>query len=156
MNGKNKYPFYLENVILRKIDFFRGPEIINPPDNFELIFRVDVKVSKADFPKKIQINMRLVSKDDPNIKITMEIVGIFRLIKDTPEPDEDVIPAFVNERAMFILWPYIVQQKKHIFVVPARINPSLSRNASSAPGARSMAIPSPRFTKTKPVQVLLP
>jgi hypothetical protein len=44
----------------------------------------------------------------------VEVVGLFDLIEGQPEPDRSIIGDFVNERALFMLWPHVTHTVKQI------------------------------------------
>ena len=99
-----KYPFRLTNAFLIELSFQRAPQV---PEPIPLNLNVLVKVVDLEFPK-LEVRLRLQTEgDDQPLKIVAEVVGMFDLVEGQPVPGREIVVEFLNERALFMLWPYI-------------------------------------------------
>jgi hypothetical protein len=99
-----QYPFRLVNALLTEISCQRAPEA---PVPVPLNFNVLVKVVDVEFPK-LEVHLRLQAVDDNQpLKILAEVVGLFDLVEGQPVPGREIVIDFLNDRALFLLWPYL-------------------------------------------------
>jgi hypothetical protein len=99
-----KYPFRLVNAFLIELSFQRAPEM---PASIPLNLKALIRVDDQKFPQ-LGVHLRLQTEgDDQPLKIQAEVVGWFDLVEDQPVPGREVVVDFLNERALFMLWPYI-------------------------------------------------
>ena len=109
------FPFRLREAFFIELRFNRAPEV---PQQLQLNFSTAIKVVKEKFPDNLQVNVKLSTKDVPPqpIDISVELVGLFDLVENQGTPEPEILDKFLNERALFILWPYISQCIKQITV----------------------------------------
>ena len=101
-----KYPFKLTHVFFSTISCRRKPEM---PDNIETDFSIQVKVEPDNYPQKLQVDLKIESSDASPLTVQLELVSIFELVEDLPEPAVNTIVHFLNEQALHMLWPYVKQ-----------------------------------------------
>lgn len=99
------YPFKLEAAFFSCVNCRRSPHV---PDNWNIEFKGLVKVEDKNFPK-IEVFLRFETVHKEPVSIEIEVVGIFTHIPDQPLPDRSIVLDFVNERALFMMWPYASQ-----------------------------------------------
>jgi preprotein translocase subunit SecB len=106
-----EYPFQLDNAFFISLEFRRAPEM---QDQLELQFSFAVKVLDERYAGRLQIHLVLETHPGQPMKIRAELVGLFDLVEGHTPPDRNRIPDFVNERALFVLWPYMTQMIRQI------------------------------------------
>src|SRR5574341_2005610 len=107
MPSESRFPYRLQSAFFITLHFERKPEV---PVPLQLTFGIYLKVVDEKFPDNLQINLKVeTTGDDPPVKLVVETVGLFALIENLPKPNKDIITPFLNERALFILWPYLSQ-----------------------------------------------
>ena len=79
------------------------------PDQLNLTFGVEVRVQEERFPDTLQVDIRLKTLEDQPLTMHAELVGLFSLVDGAPQPVRDIIPDFVNNQALHMLWPYMAQ-----------------------------------------------
>jgi preprotein translocase subunit SecB len=107
MTQEIRFPFRLNNAFFTSLEFERISEL---PERLDLSIGVQAKISEDEFPDRLQVHLRIktVEEESP-LTFCVELIGLFDLIEDQPEPDRSIITEFVNERALYILWPHITQ-----------------------------------------------
>lgn len=100
------FPYQLESAFFTSLQFVRGPQL---PDPTHLNFLAQLKVIDEEFPDKLQIHLKAETVPDQPMTISAELVGLFRLVDGQAQPDHTIVSEFVNERAIFQLWPLITQ-----------------------------------------------
>lgn len=101
--------FQLTEAFFKTLEFRRIPEI---PDSLSVQFNVQLRVHSDKLPESLQVDLRLETLEGQPVTIALEVVGLFKGADDQPRPDSDELSLFVNERALFTLWPYIVQMTR--------------------------------------------
>ena len=101
-----KYPFRLDNAFFISLHFARVPEM---PDQIELNLPAQLKVREENYPSRLQIDLKLETEDDSPLSLCLELVALFDLLEGYPEPERSIIPDFVNEQALHMIWPYMTQ-----------------------------------------------
>ncbi len=112
MTQKCRFPFRLNNSFFVEIRFQRR-EFIKQEES-PLTFNVQFKVISDDFPDELQISLKLETPDEYPVDICLEQIGLFGLVDECDTPNKDIIPDFINERALFTLWPQFTQTIKQM------------------------------------------
>lgn len=102
------YPFQLKQAFVIKSVFERAATI---PDPLELKFHSSIRIEEEHYPKEFTIFLRTLTEDipDPSLKVFVELVGIFSLVEGNNEPDKSIIDDFLNQQALFMMWPYFAE-----------------------------------------------
>jgi preprotein translocase subunit SecB len=111
MTDELRFPFQLRNAFFKSLEFYRDS---NLPKQFEFPITVSINVHADDFPARVQVNVKLETPDDGPLKLCVELIGLFVLVENHPAPDESILPDFINERALHMLWPYLYQAVRQI------------------------------------------
>jgi preprotein translocase subunit SecB len=111
MAQEARFPIRLTDAFFSSLQFRRVPEM---PDPLQVNFNVHVRVHGEQFPDNLQINLQVETLDDQPLMLSLELVGLFRVVGDRPGLDRSVLPDFVNERAIHMLWPYVVQMIRQV------------------------------------------
>lgn len=104
-----KYPFILNNVFFVTVEFYRKSIMEN---EFQFEAKVDLKVVTEQLPQRLQLNLKFASENAIPVKFKLELVGLFDLVEGYPDADQNTIVDFINERALFSMWPYISQMSR--------------------------------------------
>lgn len=108
MNGTRLPAFELTEAFFTTLEFRRTPEV---PDALNVRFNVQVRVHGEKLPENLQVDLRLQTLENQPVHMVLELIGLFRGNPETSlEPAE--LTRFINERALFLLWSYIVQFTK--------------------------------------------
>ena len=113
MKENLNFPFKLVTTLFSFIQCARKPEI---PDDFQLGVNIQLNVLDDDFPQKIQINLKVFSLPDQPFYFNLELIAIFIPTNQPTSFPKENIPDFVNQRALFMLWPYIVSEVRDLTV----------------------------------------
>lgn len=105
----NNFPFTFNDAVFSELNFFRGPDV---SELSKVDAHVQVKVVTENLPERLQVHIRLESEESEDVRFVLEVVGLFDLKEDVVEPDQETVYAFINERAIYILWPYITQMSR--------------------------------------------
>ncbi len=111
MAQEARFPIQLNNAFFITLEFHRTPEL---PDAIEIQFSVEARVHGKDFPDKLQIHLKVEAVENQPLTLFMELVGLFELVDGAPRPDHSALPDFVNERALYMLWPHVVQMVRQV------------------------------------------
>jgi len=111
MTEKNMFPFRLQKAFFISIQFIRIPEL---PEKVHLPLSAEVKVLANQFPETLHVRLRISTPEKHDLMLNLELVGIFTYVEGLPKLDKDIIPDFVNKRALHMLWPYMVQMISNI------------------------------------------
>jgi preprotein translocase subunit SecB len=99
------YPFSLINAFFDCLEFQREDKV---PPGTQTTFVAEIKVGLDNYPTQFQVNLRLKSQEENHpIKVNMELIGLFRYSGNDPSADKDRIIEFLNNRGLFMLWPYL-------------------------------------------------
>ena len=101
-----RFPIRLEHAFFKTLQFSRDNKI---PDDLHVNIEAGIKVHHKNFPDRLQIDLRMETVDTPPVRFCVELVGMFSLIEDYPKPERDILADFVNQRALYLLLPYINQ-----------------------------------------------
>jgi preprotein translocase subunit SecB len=101
--------FELTEAFFTSVEFRRTPEV---PDPLNVRFNVRVRVHDEKLPEALQIDLKLETPEEQPLMMALEIVGLFEGRDGQPEPDRGELSRFVNERALFMLWPYAAQMTR--------------------------------------------
>ena len=110
MTQFNQYQFKLVNAFFINLLFERERVL---PEPMQIQIEVQTKVIDKDFPR-IQINIRTSTKDQSELKMNLELIGLFDYIGDNPERDRNLIYEFIGNKGLHMLWPYISQMTRII------------------------------------------
>lgn len=114
-----KFPFKLSHVFFVTLKFHRAEHV---PNDTRLEFDATVGLSDENFPNSLNVLLKLETKVDQPVEIQLELVGIFELIDPIYAPSKEMIAPFINEQAMFMLWPHlsqIMRQVTALMAIPA-------------------------------------
>lgn len=111
MAQETHFPFRLGNAFFTNLQVSRLPAM---PDQLTMKFAVDVRIQDHKFPNELQVDVRLRTLGEQPLTLNIELVGLFGLVDGAPEPSPDIISDFINQRALFMLWPYLVQMVKQV------------------------------------------
>lgn len=103
---KIKYPFRLVEAFIIDFHLHRLPQI---PDSINIDFSASIRVHAQDYPARFQVDLRLQSETDTPLEVVAEIIGLFEQFDTSLDADEDTLRNFVEDRAVFLLWPYLAQ-----------------------------------------------
>ncbi len=101
------FPFRLEAAFFSLLHFSRQPTL---PDNSQLSISTQLKVVDDEYPQKIQINLRVTTQKEQPIFFDIELIALFSHVKDQPLFSKENLQDFINQQALFMLWPYIVSE----------------------------------------------
>jgi preprotein translocase subunit SecB len=126
MMPEMRYPLKLDNVFFSQLQFTRIPQM---PDDLELPVGIQAKVVDQRFPERLEVHLKAETADDSPLAFRVVVVGLFSLIEGASEPDRDIIPDFVTNRAFYILWAYIdhvvTQTTTSMGMKPIRLQPPI-------------------------------
>lgn len=111
MTQETRFPLQLDNVFFTSLQFRRVPEL---PDPLQLNILTQVRVYGEQFPDRLQIDLKIETPDDQPLMLSVELVGLFSAVEGQPKPDPSILSDFVNEKALYMLWPYMVQVVRQI------------------------------------------
>jgi len=103
------YPFQFTDAFFIKINFVRKSAKL-PSGTSEV--NAQLKVIEDRYPEQLQINLRTISSKKSLLQLEMELVGLFKYVGSNPEEDKNLINQFVSEKAITMLWPFIIQFSK--------------------------------------------
>jgi len=81
-------------------------------NEFQLEANVELKVVTEQLPQRLQLNLKFESEDVLPVKFKLELVGLFDLVEGSLEADRNTLVDFINERALFIMWSYVLQMSR--------------------------------------------
>jgi preprotein translocase subunit SecB len=111
MTSRINYPFNLSNVFFVCLDFQRQPSM---PSNLALGIVTEVKMVTENYPKTLQVNLRISSQDGDPLKLSMELVALFDYTGNSPDQDKDKFVDYLNDRGLVMVWPYLNQMLKFV------------------------------------------
>lgn len=100
-----RFPFKLDTAFFTTVSCKRSPSV---PSELHTDFKVSLKIVDVNFPK-LEIFLKLEAVGDQPVTFEVELVGIFLPLESQPAPDRSIIADFINEQALFMLWPYLTQ-----------------------------------------------
>jgi len=106
MTQEIRFPLRLQKAFFKSLQFKRSPTI---PERSQLPISVLLRVLDKDFPDTLQIELKVETVGEQPLALSLELVGQFSQVEDRPKADRSVIPSFINEQALHMLWPYMVQ-----------------------------------------------
>jgi hypothetical protein len=101
----NKYPYRLDSAFFTHIDITRAPAI---PTEIKTSWKALIKYDTRE-PSQFQIFVKLATDSEQPIIFIIELVGIFSVLDENPLPEKSAIEEYLNEQALYGLWPYFVQ-----------------------------------------------
>ena len=111
MTGRINYPFNLDNTFFLCLDFQRQAAV---PSDMVIGIGTEIKVVTEKYPDQLQVNLRVNSPDGEPLKLSMELVAIFKYTGSMPDQDKDKFIDFLNDRGIIMVWPYLNQMLKFI------------------------------------------
>ena len=115
------YPITFDNAVIAKLSFERDPVLDKP---IQIHYEVNAQIAQHDEipPDIIQYNIQFKTKDTDPIRILIEVSGIFKFTGEDNDLKDNLINEFLNEKAIFILWP-IITQNIQIITAQMGMNP---------------------------------
>lgn len=115
-------PFRLSNTFFAYVKIERAP---SAPDGMDMHAEIGARMITSRLPELLEVQLRLETSDERPLSMQVMLIGLFTRIEDTPEPDSAAILAFVNNRALPVLWAYIdqmiVQVTAQMGIAPVRL-----------------------------------
>ena len=111
MTQETRFPWRLDNAFFTSLRFRRVPEL---PDPLQVGITTQARLHSEHFPDKLQIDLKIETPDDQPLMLSVELVGLFSAVEGEPKPDPSILADFVNEKALYVLWPYIVHMVRQI------------------------------------------
>jgi hypothetical protein len=111
MTSRINYPFNLDNAFFVCLDFQR---LATVPNNLALGIGTEIKVVTEKYPDQLQVNLRINSQDGEPLKLSMELVALFKYTGNSPDQDKEKFIDFLNDRGLIMVWPYLNQMLKFI------------------------------------------
>jgi hypothetical protein len=106
MTEEIRFPYQLNNAFVVSLRASRIPKV---PDSPQLEFTVQLKVIDEQLPERLQLNLIFSTVGEEPVAFSTEVVGLFDLVEGQAAPKRDITTEFINERALFLLWPFITQ-----------------------------------------------
>lgn len=101
-----RFPYKLESAFFTKVHCQRA-EVV--PEPFHLGMDLELWRRTDGMPGKLQIALKFKTAPGKPVTITLELMATFVAVDEGVEADETFVNDFINERAAFMLWPYILQ-----------------------------------------------
>jgi hypothetical protein len=101
--------FQLTEAFFTTIEFRRASEV---PEPLHVRFNVQLRVHGDRLPERLQVDLKLETVEDQPLTMVLEVVGLFVGVEGQLEPDSSELSRFVNERALAMLWSYMVQMTR--------------------------------------------
>jgi preprotein translocase subunit SecB len=111
MTQEVQFPIRLSDAFFTSLQIRRMPNI---PEPMEIAITLGVRVHSEQFPDSLQIDLKVETAPDQPLLLSLELVALFELIEGHTRPDRSIIPEFMNQRALYMLWPYIAQIIKQV------------------------------------------
>jgi len=105
MTSTSKYPFEQVNIFLISLSISRKQSI---PEKVEFPISIEAKLAEPGFPR-LQVNMIVKTPVETIIAFNAEAVGLFDYVGEDKIFDPELVAAFVEERALPLIWVYIDQ-----------------------------------------------
>lgn len=96
------YPFQYINAFLIKIDLFREPKV---PKEMKFTLETKVKITKDEYPERLQVNVILRTPEPSPFKAYLELVGLYKYTGTDPESDKSRIEDYVFSEVVQSLLP---------------------------------------------------
>jgi len=87
-----EFPFKYINSFLIKMEIFREPKL---PKELKFPLETQVKITKDEYPEKIQVNLIFRTREPSPFKAYLEMVGLYQYVGSDPESDKPLIEEFV-------------------------------------------------------------
>ena len=141
MPDQPRFPFTLVSTAFLRLEFRRQPVV---PDALKTVWSATIRVDESKYPR-FGVNILAEASTDQPFSFSVEIIGVFDIVAGMVQPDPAIIGEFLTERALFMLWPYVVQAvanaSSQMGMPPVRIetppiwqlSPSPSASPSPAP-----------------------
>jgi hypothetical protein len=111
MTSSINYPFNLENAFFICLDFQRQAAV---PSNLTIGIGTEIRVVTEKYPDQLQVNLRINSQDGEPLKLSMELVALFKYTGNSPDQDKDKFIDFLNDKGLIMVWPYLNQMLKFV------------------------------------------
>ena len=105
MQEEPKFPFVLIGAFYVRFEFRRKPELTEP---LATSWTATIRVDDSKYPLFDVVVLAEASLDQP-FSFAVEVVGRFNVGETLSVPDRSILGEFLSERALFMLWPYVVQ-----------------------------------------------
>lgn len=137
MTQNVKFPLRLTHSFFKSLNFSRASEL---PEPLKVEIMAEIKVRHRNFPDQLQIDLKLETAEGQPLMFCIELVGLFNLVEDQPRPSREILPDFVNQRALHMLWPYVAQ---------------MIRIVTGQMGMNPVTIPIPHYFEFSPADELV-
>jgi hypothetical protein len=141
MQEQLKYPFVLLGAFFLRLEFRRQPVLEEP---LKTVWSATIRVDDSAYPQFNVVILTEASADQP-FSFTVEILGKFSVGEGMAAPERSILPNFLSDQALFMLWPYVVlavaqasaqMGMPSVYIeTPARWQVSPSPSPSASPSA---------------------
>jgi hypothetical protein len=95
-------PFRMVKYFFTSVDLKRIPVM---PDNLELDLEMQLGVHADQLPDRLQLNLKAASKTREPLDLDVEFVALFERLEGQPEPSQEALEWYINERALYMMLP---------------------------------------------------
>ena len=111
MKASVKYPFSLTNSFFTSIHLGRGPEV---PKSLNLNLNAQTRIREEESTSRIQVDLRVFTVGEQPVEVSIELVALFDCPEDITKPEHGVVLEFVEQRALYMMWPMIAQMIRQV------------------------------------------
>jgi hypothetical protein len=104
MGISTQYPYRLLEAFFITLRFKRTGEVDDP---LTMQMKTQFRIRREPLPEILHVDLRVESIGSDNLKILVEMVGLFELMKGRSEPSQEIINDFVFEQAIVSMWPLL-------------------------------------------------
>src|SRR5256885_254182 len=102
MPDQPKFPFVLSGTFFLRLEFRRQPQLEGP---LTTVWSAAVVVDDSRYPS-FDVIVRAEASSDQPFSFSVEVLGRFGLADGITAPERSIIPEFLNDQGLFMLWPY--------------------------------------------------
>jgi hypothetical protein len=99
-----EHPFQVVDIFFTTLHFSR---VSVAPDNVTMDLEFTSLVNTGKLPNRLQVGLRVRSKASEPVSILIEQIALFDLLEGLPVPTQEVVEAFIRERALFMMVPLV-------------------------------------------------
>ena len=104
MEFSTQYPYRFLEAFFITLRFERTGVVDDP---LTMQMKTQFRIRMEPLPEMLHVDLRVESIGSDNLKILVELVGLFELMKGRSEPSQEIINDFVFERAIVSMWPLL-------------------------------------------------